>query len=72
MLTRPLLLLMAVATGLTVGGNDVNQPLLDTIAADLGVSQGSAGSLVTVAQVSYGLGLLLVVPSGTSPNAGGG
>jgi len=63
-LTRPLLLLMAVATGLTVGGNYVNQPLLDTIAADLGVSQGSAGSLVTVAQVSYGIGLLLVVPLG--------
>ncbi|WP_432561209.1 MFS transporter [Kineococcus sp. SYSU DK003] len=64
MLTRPLLLLMAVTTGLTVGGNYVNQPLLDTIAGDLGVSDGRAAGLVTVAQVSYGLGLLLVVPLG--------
>ncbi len=64
MLTRPLLLLMAVTTGLTVGGNYVNQPLLDTIATDLGVSDGRAAALVTVAQVSYGLGLLLVVPLG--------
>ncbi|MFD0484164.1 MFS transporter [Kineococcus sp. GCM10028916] len=64
MLTRPLLLVMAVATGLTVGGNYVNQPLLDTIAGDLAVSDGRAAALVTVAQVSYGLGLLLVVPLG--------
>ncbi len=63
-LTRPLLLLMAVATGLTVGGNYVNQPLLDTLAAELGVSQGAAAVCVTVAQVSYGIGLLLVVPLG--------
>lgn len=64
MLTRPLLLLMAVTTGLTVGGNYVNQPLLDTIAGDLGIGDGRAAALVTVAQVSYGLGLLLVVPLG--------
>ncbi|WP_337059351.1 MFS transporter [Kineococcus sp. G2] len=64
MLTRPLLLLMAVATGLTVGGNYVNQPLLDTIALSLAVPQGTAAALVTTAQVSYGLGLLLVVPLG--------
>ncbi|NAZ83120.1 MFS transporter [Kineococcus sp. R8] len=55
---------MAVATGLTVGGNYVNQPLLATIAADLGTSQGAAAATVTVAQVSYGLGLLLIVPLG--------
>ncbi|WP_432491108.1 MFS transporter [Kineococcus gypseus] len=64
MLTRPLLLLMAVATGLTVGGNYVNQPLLDAISSDLAVPQGTAATLVTTAQVSYGLGLLLVVPLG--------
>nr|WP_179756218.1 MFS transporter [Kineococcus aurantiacus] len=55
---------MAVTTGLTVGGNYVNQPLLDTIAGDLGIGDGRAAALVTVAQVSYGLGLLLVVPLG--------
>ncbi|NAZ86830.1 MFS transporter [Kineococcus sp. T90] len=55
---------MAVATGLTVGGNYVNQPLLDTIGADLGVAPGRTAVLVTTAQVSYGLGLLLVVPLG--------
>ena len=47
-LTRPLLLLMAVATGLTVGGNYVNQPLLDTIATDLGVGDGRAAAHVSV------------------------
>ena len=63
-LTRPLLLLMAVATGLCAGGNYFNQPLLDSIADALGVGQSTAAVTVTVAQVSYGIGLLFLVPLG--------
>ncbi|MFB9378430.1 MFS transporter [Kineococcus gynurae] len=55
---------MAVATGLTVGGNYVNQPLLDLFARTFGVSEAAAGVSVTVAQVAYGIGLLLLVPLG--------
>ncbi|MFD1814129.1 MFS transporter [Rhodococcus gannanensis] len=55
---------MAVATGLCAGGNYFNQPLLDSIAAALGVGQSTAAVTVTVAQVSYGIGLLFLVPLG--------
>ncbi|MGW0175165.1 MFS transporter [Rhodococcus sp. NPDC003322] len=55
---------MAVATGLCAGGNYFNQPLLDSIADALGVSQSTAAVTVTVAQVSYGIGLLFLVPLG--------
>ncbi|WP_241385408.1 MFS transporter [Rhodococcus sp. CH91] len=63
-LTTPVLLLMAVATGLCVGGNYFNQPLLDSIAEALGTSRSAAASTVTVAQVAYALGLLFLVPLG--------
>ena len=63
-LTTPVLLLMALATGLCVGANYVNQPLLDTIATALGTSHSAAAFTVTVAQVSYALGLLFLVPLG--------
>ncbi|NIL77715.1 putative transporter [Rhodococcus sp. B10] len=60
----PVVALMAVATGLSAGGNYLNQPLLDLIATQFGVSQSAAAVSVTVAQVSYALGLLLLVPLG--------
>ena len=63
-LTTPVLLLMAVATGLCVGGNYFNQPLLDSVAEALDTSRSAAASTVTVAQVSYALGLLFLVPLG--------
>ncbi|MGX7723940.1 MFS transporter [Rhodococcus pyridinivorans] len=63
-LTTPVLLLMAVATGLCVGGNYFNQPLLDSIAEALDTSRSAAASTVTVAQVAYALGLLFLVPLG--------
>lgn len=57
-----LLLLMSVATGLAVAGNYYAQPLLSTIAQDLQLSTAAATNVVTTAQLSYGLGLLLLVP----------
>lgn len=62
MLTQTLVLLMATATGIAVAGNYYAQPLLHTIAAEFGLTQASAGSIVTTAQLSYGLGLILLVP----------
>ncbi len=63
-LSRALILLMAIATGLTVASNYYAQPLLHTIAAQLGLSTGSAGTIVITAQLSYGAGLFLLVPLG--------
>ncbi len=61
-LSPSLLLLMSFATGLAVAGNYFAQPLLSTIAQDLRLSTSAATNVVTTAQVSYGLGLLLLVP----------
>ncbi|MYT29378.1 MFS transporter [Streptomyces sp. MspMP-M5] len=63
-LGRGTLLLMSVATGLSVAGNYFAQPLLDVIGRDLHLSAGTAALVVTVAQTGYGLGLLLLVPLG--------
>lgn len=58
------LVLMAVACGLCAGANYFNQPLLHTIAQDLGIAESRAALTVTLAQVSYALGLLFLVPLG--------
>ncbi|MGW2024244.1 MFS transporter [Streptomyces decoyicus] len=63
-LGRGMLLLMSVAAGLSVAGNYFAQPLLDVIGRDLRLSASTAALVVTVAQVGYGLGLLLLVPLG--------
>ncbi|WP_433612306.1 MFS transporter [Prescottella agglutinans] len=63
-LSPGLIVVMAVATGLCVGGNYFNQPLLDSIATALGVDQSTAAMTVTLSQVFYGLGLLFLVPLG--------
>lgn len=63
-LGRGTLLLMSVAAGLSVAGNYFAQPLLDVIGRDLHLSASTAALVVTVAQVGYGLGLLLLVPLG--------
>ena len=63
-LPQSTLLLMATACGLCAGGNYFNQPLLHSIAIDLGISEARASLTVTMAQVSYALGLLLLVPLG--------
>lgn len=58
------LLLMATACGLCAGANYFNQPLLHSMAQSLQISDALASSTVTMAQVSYGLGLLFLVPLG--------
>ena len=59
-----LVLLMAAATGVAVASNYYAQPLLPTMARAFGLSPAGAGCIVTVAQLGYGLGLLLIVPLG--------
>jgi len=51
-ISTPTLLLMALACGLSVGGNYFNQPLLHSIAVSLQVSEATASLTVTMAQVS--------------------
>lgn len=63
-LTTPVLFLMAIACGLCAGGNYFNQPLLHSISVSLGITETRAALTVTVAQISYALGLLFIVPLG--------
>mgnify|MGYP000451035935 CR=1 FL=1 len=59
-----LVLLMATTTGLVVASNYYAQPLLHTIADQLSLSYAKAGIIVTTAQASYAVGLILLVPLG--------
>ncbi|WP_405562740.1 MFS transporter [Streptomyces sp. NBC_01180] len=61
---RGTLLLMSVAVGLCVASNYYAQPLLDTIARDLHLSSTGASLVVTVSQIGYALGLVLLLPLG--------
>lgn len=61
-ITRPVLLLLATACGLAVSSVYAVQPLLDEIAADLGLDRATIGIVVTVTQIAYGAGLVLIVP----------
>lgn len=61
---KPLLWLMAIACGLCAGANYYCQPLIGSIQASFQVAQSDVALTVTIAQVSYALGLLLIVPLG--------
>lgn len=59
-----LVLLLAVTCGLIVANLYYAQPLVGPISRELGLSPQAAGVIVTMTQVGYGLGLLLIVPLG--------
>ncbi|KRG42165.1 transporter [Stenotrophomonas pictorum JCM 9942] len=63
-LSSALVLLLAIAVGLVVASNYYAQPLLQLLAGVFDVSAGMAGWVVTVAQLAYAAGLLLIVPLG--------
>jgi len=63
-LSRGLVLLLATTCGAAVANNYYAQPLLNTIANAFGVSDATAGLLVTAGQAGYALGLALLVPLG--------
>ncbi|MGI4951232.1 MAG: MFS transporter [Janthinobacterium lividum] len=54
--------MLAVSCGLVVANLYYAQPLAGPIGAALGMSPGSAGLIVTLTQIGYGAGLLLIVP----------
>ena len=55
---------MALATGLAVASNYYAKPLLHTIGAQFHFTEAGSGSIVTIAQLSYAAGLMLLVPLG--------
>jgi predicted MFS family arabinose efflux permease len=57
-------LLLAVACGLIVANIYYAQPLVGPIRASLGLSPEAAGLIVTMTQIGYVAGLLLIVPLG--------
>ena len=61
---RSLLLTMAVIAGLTVANCYYNQPLLEMIRHDMGVSQHAANLITVVTQIGYALGLWFLIPMG--------
>jgi predicted MFS family arabinose efflux permease len=63
--------IFAVASGLAVANIYYSQPLIGLIAPALGLHPALAGLIVTLIQLGYGAGLLLVVPlSDVSENRG--
>lgn len=59
-----LVLLFAVASGLSVANVYYAQPLLDALALDFGITPAAVGGVVTATQVGCALALLLLVPLG--------
>ena len=59
---RHILLMMAVMAGFTVANLYYNQPLLDMICRETGITQVEANLITVVTQIGYALGLLFVVP----------
>jgi len=63
-LSAPVIVIMAIASALTVANVYFNQALLPAVATDFGVSPREAGLIATLSQLGYALGILLVVPLG--------
>ncbi|MEC0269524.1 MFS transporter [Paenibacillus anseongense] len=63
-MSRNVALLFAIACGLAVANIYYAQPLLDAISSVFGITHSSVGIVITITQVSYALGLLLLVPLG--------
>jgi predicted MFS family arabinose efflux permease len=63
-LTRPVIVLFSLASGLAVATIYFSQPLLDTIGAQFSMPTAHVGIVLTLTQIGYAIGLLLVVPLG--------
>ena len=59
-----LTLLLAASCGLIVANLYYAQPLVGPISNDLGLPRRAAGLIVTLTQIGYSAGLLLIVPLG--------
>jgi predicted MFS family arabinose efflux permease len=63
-LSSGLIFLMAFACGAMVANLYYAQTLIDEIGPEIGLSKALAGTIVTLTQLGYGLGLFLLVPLG--------
>jgi len=63
-LSGGLIAIFAVACGLAVGNLYYAQPLLETIRRTFGVDEAASGLIITVSQLGYALGLVLLAPLG--------
>ncbi|WP_174243178.1 MFS transporter [Beijerinckia sp. L45] len=63
-LSPALTTIFAVAGGLCVANVYAAQPLLDAMGASFGMEAAALGSVITVTQIGYALGLVLAVPLG--------
>src|SRR4051794_5367739 len=63
-MSRRLVAVMAVATGVAVANTYYAQPLLHAIGATFGIGPTTSGLIVTVAQIGYALGLVFLLPAG--------
>lgn len=63
-ISRNVALLFSVACGIVVANIYYAQPLLDAISNEFGISHSFVGLVITITQIFYALGLLLLVPLG--------
>jgi len=63
-LPRCVLLIFAITCGASVANIYYAQPLLDAMAASFGIEPAAIGIVVTLTQIGYGAGLILIVPIG--------
>lgn len=63
-ISRNVALLFSIACGIVVANIYYAQPLLDAIANEFGISHSFVGLVITITQIFYALGLLLLVPLG--------
>lgn len=63
-ISAPLTVLMAAACGAIVANLYYAQPLIALIGPDVGLPPALASFIVTLTQIGYGLGLMLMVPLG--------
>ncbi|KHL96229.1 transporter [Paenibacillus sp. IHB B 3415] len=63
-MSRSVALLFAIACGLAVANIYYAQPLLDAISHEFGITHSSVGLVITITQVCYAFGLILLVPLG--------
>lgn len=63
-LSRFVIILFAIASGLSVATIYSAQPLLDSMAREFNIDPSSIGMIMTVTQIGYALGLFFIVPLG--------
>lgn len=63
-MSRYVTLLFAAACGMSVANIYFAQPLLDQLSSEFNIEHSIIGMVITITQIFYGLGLLLLVPLG--------